>query len=91
MREYGFLLTRILPYSGIFYAVIALIRALSHCYYNLCHEKSLCTESATGRNISRLNQSANIPFVKVAATDMRYFARSKFSRSLVYKKSFSLI
>ena len=28
---------------------------------------------------------------KGAATDMRYFARSKFSRSLVYKKSFSLI
>ena len=28
---------------------------------------------------------------KVAATDMRYFARSKFSRSLVHKKNFSLI
>ena len=27
---------------------------------------------------------------KGAATDMRYFARSKFSRSLVYKKNFSL-
>ena len=26
-----------------------------------------------------------------AATDMRYFARSKFSRSLVHKKKFSLI
>ena len=28
---------------------------------------------------------------KVAATDMKYFARSKFSRSLVYKRNFSLI
>ena len=27
---------------------------------------------------------------KVTATDMRYFARSKFSRSLVHKKIFSL-
>ena len=29
--------------------------------------------------------------VKGAATDMRYFAWSKFSRSLVHKKNFSLI
>ena len=29
--------------------------------------------------------------VKAAATDMRYFARSKFSRSLVHKKKISLI
>ena len=29
--------------------------------------------------------------VKAAATDMRYFARSKFSKSLVHKKNFSLI
>ena len=29
--------------------------------------------------------------VKGVATDMRYFARSKFPRSLVHKKSFSLI
>ena len=29
--------------------------------------------------------------LKVAATDMRYFARSNFSRSLVHKKNFSLI
>ena len=29
--------------------------------------------------------------LKAAATDMRYFARSKFSRSLVHKKNFSLI
>ena len=29
--------------------------------------------------------------VKGAATDMRYFTRSKFFRSLVHKKSFSLI
>ena len=28
---------------------------------------------------------------KVAAPDMRYFASSKFSRSLVHKKNFSLI
>ena len=28
---------------------------------------------------------------KVAATDMRYFVRSKFPRSLVYKQNFSLI
>ena len=30
-------------------------------------------------------------FVRGAATDMRYFARSKFCRSLVHKKKFSLI
>ena len=29
--------------------------------------------------------------LKDAATDMRYVARSKFSRSLVHKKNFSLI
>ena len=29
-------------------------------------------------------------YVKVAATDLRYFARSKFSWSLVHKKNFSL-
>ena len=29
--------------------------------------------------------------LKAAATDMRYFVRSKFSRSLVHKKNFSLI
>ena len=29
--------------------------------------------------------------IKGAVTDMRYFARSKFSRSLVHKKSVSLI
>ena len=29
--------------------------------------------------------------IKGAATDMRYFARSKFSRSIVHKKYFSLI
>ena len=28
---------------------------------------------------------------KVAVTDMRYFARSKLSKSLVHKKNFSLI
>ena len=30
-------------------------------------------------------------FLKVAPTNMRYFARSKFCTSLVHKKSFSLI
>ena len=29
--------------------------------------------------------------IKGAATDMKYFARSKFSRSLVHKKNFSVI
>ena len=29
--------------------------------------------------------------IKVAATDMRYFATSKLSRNLVHKKKFSLI
>ena len=29
--------------------------------------------------------------IKVAATDIRYFARSKLSKSLVQKKNFSLI
>ena len=31
------------------------------------------------------------PNFKGAVTDMRYFARSKFSRSLVHKKNFNLI
>ena len=30
-------------------------------------------------------------YIKGAVTDMRYIGRSKFSRSLVYKKKFSLI
>ena len=34
---------------------------------------------------------ASIRVFKDTATDMRYFAKSKFSRSLVHKKSFSLI
>ena len=29
--------------------------------------------------------------LKGAGTDMRYFAKSKFSRSIVHKKNFSLI
>ena len=29
-----------------------------------------------------------LPFIKVAATDMRYFAKSKFFGSLVHKKDF---
>ena len=33
----------------------------------------------------------NLFRVKGAATDMRYFVRSGFSRSLVHKKNFSLI
>ena len=32
-----------------------------------------------------------ISLLKGAATDMRYFVRSKFSRSLVHKKNFSLL
>ena len=31
------------------------------------------------------------PTIKGAKTDMRYFARSKFSKSLVHKKNFRLI
>ena len=30
-------------------------------------------------------------FIKVAAIDMRYFSRNKFSRCLVHKKNYSLI
>ena len=33
----------------------------------------------------------NITKLKDAATDMRYFARSEFSRNLVHKKNFSLL
>ena len=38
-----------------------------------------------------LDISANTLILKAAATDMRYFARSKFSRSIVHKKKFGLI
>ena len=34
---------------------------------------------------------SNLSFIKAAATDVRYLARSNFSRSLVPKKKFSLI
>ena len=33
----------------------------------------------------------NLSGLKVAVTDMRYFAMSKFSKSLVHKKNFSVI
>ena len=33
----------------------------------------------------------NLPCFKGAATDMRYFARSKLSTSIVHKKTFSLL
>ena len=41
----------------------------------------------------RQNKEVNLLLclLKGAATDMRYFARSNFSKSLVYKKNFSLI
>ena len=34
---------------------------------------------------------SNLVNLKITATDMRYFARSKFSRSLVHQKNFRLI
>ena len=37
------------------------------------------------------NKIKDIKVIKGAVADMRYFARSKFSRSLVHKKNFSLI
>ena len=40
--------------------------------------------------ISSISGWSSIKF-KGAATDMRYFARSEFSRSLVHKKNFTLI
>ena len=43
------------------------------------------------RRGSYLSKTRSWVNIKVAATDVRYFARSKFSRSLVYKKNFSLI
>ena len=43
----------------------------------LCHILELCREMSM--------------LVKAAATDMRYFARSKPSGSLVHKKNFSSI
>ena len=43
------------------------------------------------QNISDLGLKAILQYHKGAATDMRYFARGKFSRSLVYKKNFSLM
>ena len=44
-------------------------------------------------NAKKAKQEDDIPIklVKGTATDMRYFARGKFSRSLVHKKNFSLI
>ena len=42
-------------------------------------------------NFKLWSQLLSISSLKGAATDMGYFARSKFSRSLVHKKNFSLI
>ena len=44
-------------------------------------------------NTKKAKQEDDIPIksIKGAATDMRYFARGKFSRSLIHKKNFSLI
>ena len=44
-------------------------------------------------NAKKAKQEDDIPIksIKGAATDMRYFARGKFSRSLIHKKNFSLI
>ena len=40
---------------------------------------------------THLNEEDFLINIKGAVTDMRYVARSTFSRSLVHKKSFSLI
>ena len=44
-------------------------------------------------NTKKAKQEDDIPIksIKGAATDIRYFARGKFSRSLIHKKNFSLI
>ena len=45
----------------------------------------------TVHSTSMTNAEKLLDTLKVAATDMRYVARSKLSRSLVHKKNFSFI
>ena len=53
---------------------------------NMYEKDLLLSPSSIVQYIVKLSAS-----FKGAATDMRYFARSKFSRSLVHMKSFSLM
>ena len=43
------------------------------------------------QNIQNRKLVISVQYIKGRVTDMRYFVRSKFSRSLVHKKNFSLI
>ena len=66
------------------------------------HYEGLIIKTSKGKSISMIFRVllskvkntkirfANIRF-KVATADMRYFARSKFSKSLIQKKNFSLV
>ena len=64
------------------------------------HKKRECLKSVTGKGKAYLLggkwtqekvDKASNETIKSTATDMKYFARSKFSKSLVLKKNFSLI
>ena len=56
-------------------------------------ERSACFYVTISGNFElfQLEYRFLVESIKVTATDIRYFLRSKFSRSLVHKKNFSLI
>ena len=70
-----------LPISGCFFRWM-IICSCFKCYLTLANAASC--------RFSHFNVFKNKGF-KVAETDMRYFARSKFFGSLVQKKTFGLI
>ena len=49
----------------------------------------MCINCKTSKNY--FNNGNLVTSLTAAVTDMRYFARSKFSKSLVHKRNFSLI
>ena len=55
----------------------------------IAFRKNKSLKQIIGTNTIKDNQK--LLKVKVAEADMRYFVRSQFSRSLVYKENFSLI
>ena len=59
--------------------------------FHMNFEKFLRASFIAGHLRWLLLKSLHLSFLKGAVTDMRYFARSKFSMSLAHKKNFSLI
>ena len=69
----------------------------SECYRDVFRTTRIFIKNDTKFSVEQLNNSSLTKWLfldrllKGAATDMRYFTWSKFSRSLVHKKNFGLI